>query len=172
MDLSQGSEELQALCARIQETIRPYAGRVEYGNLRIRISDWDCGQGEPITNIALVYETPGGSTDQINVSYSHQSRIFALVDASEGEFITSSADCVLETIHPRITGIPEKRREHLCAEIRRQVDAGSSTAGVFGQLNRFMQSEFKGGTITHIEMRDAMTYAVQYMKGGGGPPAG
>ena len=36
-------------------------------------------------------------------------------------------------------------------------------AGLFGHLNRIVQSEFKGGTITHIELRDAMTYAVQYM---------
>ncbi len=165
MDASQPAEALQGLCARIQETIRPYAGRVEYGNLRIRISEWDCGDSEPVTNIALVYETPGGSTDQINVSYYHQARLFALVDASEGEFTTASVEAVLEAIHPRIVGIPDKRSEHLRAEIRRQVDAGNSTAGVFGQLNRFMQSEFRGGTITHIEMRDAMTYAVQYMKG-------
>ena len=158
---------LKELCARIQEYIGPYAGRVEYGNLRCRISDWDCGSGAPVTNIALVYETPGGSTDQINISFNHETGEFILVDAHEGEWSTRSVDAVLECIGPRVCGIPQKRFDHLCDEIRRQVDGGSNTAGLFGALNRMMQSEFKGGGITHLELRDAMTFAVKYMKNGG-----
>jgi hypothetical protein len=158
-------EDLKTLFSCIQDCIGPFAGRVEYGNLRSRVSDWDCGDGEPITNVALVYETPGGSTDQINITYYHKSGTFALIDAEEGEVMTPSIDLVLKNIQPRISGIPSKRRETLYAEIRRQVDSGSNTAGLFGHLNRLMQSEFKGGTITHLELRDAMTYAMQYMKG-------
>jgi len=169
MALGERSTDLDNLCARIQERIAPFAGRVEYGNLRVRISDWaDWGSGddEPVTNVALVYETPGGSTDQINITYHHHQKTFALVDAHEGEQTTTSPDVVLESVMGRVSAIPEKRRETLYGEIRRQVDGGSGAAGLFGHLNRFMQSEFKGGTITHIELRDAMTYAVHYMKSG------
>jgi hypothetical protein len=170
MSMRESCQALQDLCARIQECIGPYAGRVEYGNLRYRISDWDCGAGDSITNIALVYETPGGSTDQINISYHHAEGRFALVDEDEGEVTTDSIDTVIQSIQPRISGIPTKRLETLFAEIRRQIDSGSNHAGLFGHLNRMIQSEFKGGTITHLELRDAMTYAVKYMKekqGGG-----
>jgi hypothetical protein len=161
---AEAGDPVDTLCARIQECIAPYAGRVEYGNLRSKISRWDCGGGEPITNVALVYETPGGSTDQINVSFHHHSGLFSIVDVNEGEINTQSVDEVMECIRPRVSGIPNKRLEHLYGEIRRQVDSGTDTAGLFGHLNRIIQSEFRGGTITHLELRDAMTYAMQYMK--------
>jgi hypothetical protein len=163
MAMTESCGPLQDLCSRILESIKPFAGRVEYGNLRSKVSAWDMGDGEPITNVALVYETPGGSTDQINISYYHASGEFALIDEHQGELTTASVEQVLETIQPRITGIPSKRLETLYAEIRRQVDSGSNTAGLFGHLNRMIQSEFKGGTITHLELRDAMTFAVKYM---------
>ena len=166
MAVVQVSDDLTALCSRVQECIAPYMGRVEYGNLRSRISQWDCGDGEPVTNVALVYETPGGSTDQINIAYYHESRHYALVDANEGEVTTDSLEAVVASVKPRISCIPEKRLETLFAEIRRHVDGGSNTpGGLFGHLNRIMQSEFKGGTITHLELRDAMTYAMKYVKG-------
>ena len=164
--MMQMSDHVHTLCSRIQECIAPYAGRVEYGNLRSRVDDWDCGDGEPITNVALVYETPGGSTDQINITYYHHSSTFALVDeAREGEVTTLCVDTVLESIQPRISGIPLKRRQSLFDEIQRQLDSGTNTAGIVGHLNRMMNSEFRGGTITLPEFKDAMTFAVRYMNG-------
>ncbi len=44
------------------------------------------------------------------------------------------------------------------------MDTGIPPAGVVGHLNRLMNSELRGGTITHLEMRDAMTFAVQYAR--------
>lgn len=165
MGTASACEELKKLCDRIHECMQPYAGRVEYGNLRSHISEFDCGDGDQVTNIALVYETPGGSTDQINVSYHHASGVVKLIDAHEGEQDTTDFGLVVECVHGRIVSIPRKRVETLYGEIRRQIDAGSNTAGLVGHLNRMMNSGFKGGTITHHEMRDAMTFAVQYMKG-------
>lgn len=159
---------LQALRGRIREAVTPYAGRVEYGNLRSHVSDFHCGTGEPVTNFALVYETPGGSTDQINVEFNHASELFGVIDAHEGEIRTDSIDEVMARVLPRIVGIPEKRLETLHSEIRRHIDDGGNHAGLFGHLNRILQSEFKGGGITHLELRDAMTFAVQYMKSRGG----
>ena len=158
-------EELRRLCDLINDCMQPFAGRVEYGNLRSHISEFDCGNGRHVTNIALVYETPGGSTDQINVEYHHHTSSYTLIDAHEGECVTESHDEVLHCIRGRIDSIPRKRRDTLEGEIRRQIDAGSNTAGLVGHLNRMMNSGFKGGTITHHEMRDAMTFAVHYMKG-------
>jgi len=163
MSLTVRPEEFHLLCQCIQDRIAPYMGRVEYGNLRSQVSDWDCGGGEPVTNIALVYETPGGSTDQINICFHHDTRSYRLIDQDQGEIQTFEVEVVLEMVLPRISCIPVKRLETLLEEIRRQIDAGSNTAGLFGHLNRLVQSEFRGGTITHLEMRDAMTYAVRYM---------
>jgi hypothetical protein len=157
-------QDLQDLCARIQHCIAPFAGRVEYGNLRIRISEWDCDEGEPVTNIALVYETPGGSTDQINVSYYHDAHDFGVIDEHQGELRTPSTDAVMEQIQPRISGIPQKRIVSLHEEIRRQIDGGTNTTGLVVHINRMMQGSLLGGTITHVELREAMTYAMQYMK--------
>ncbi|MFN3653650.1 MAG: hypothetical protein ACK47B_29070 [Armatimonadota bacterium] len=156
--------ELSELCSRLQDCIGPFAGKVEYGNLRSRIDQWDSGCDQPVTNIALVYETPGGSTDQINISYYHQTRAFTLIDEHVGEVDAASVDEVMARISPRVHGIPAKRRQALYDEIRRQLDSGNSTAGVVGHLNRMMQSSLLGGSITHHELRDGMTYAVQYMK--------
>jgi hypothetical protein len=169
MAMQDPKPDLEALCSRIQDCIGRFAGRVEYGNLRSKVDDWDCDDRGPVTNVALVYETPGGSTDQINVTYCHRSRTFAVVEEA-GEITLMDVDQVLLSIEPRISGIPEKRLEHLRGEIRRQVDNGSNTAGLFGHLNRIMQSEFKGGTITHLEVKEAMTYAVHYMKSKNGAP--
>jgi hypothetical protein len=155
--------ELETLLSRLQELLSRYRGRVEYGNLRSHVSECDV-HGCPITNVALVYETPGGSTDQINVEHHPEEGVFVLIDAQDGEVRISSVDEVLALMAPRIAGIPEKRLDTLKAEIRRQVDAGSNHSGLVGHLNRMMQSGLIGGTITHLEMRDAISYAVQYMK--------
>lgn len=162
----QSEAALDEFMAGLRELIAPYAGKVEYGNLRAQNSDWDTGEGARITNIAIVYETPGGSTDQINVSFNHGTGCFSVLDDEGAEYETSAPVEVLTCIRPRVLGIPEKRLGHLRDEIRRQMDSGTPPAGVVGHLNRLMNSELRGGTITHLEMRDAMTFAVQYAKHG------
>ena len=169
MTTKEPGQGLEALCARIQECIGRYAGRVEYGNLRSRVSNSDCDAG-CTTNVALVYETPGGSTDQINITYCHRTGSFTVVE-EHGEVTSTSVEDVVRSIEPRISGIPQKRLEHLYGEIRRQVDDGSSTAGLFGHLNQMMNSGLRGGTITHLEFKEAMTYAVRYMKSKNGGPS-
>jgi hypothetical protein len=151
--------------AGLRALIAPHAGKIEYGNLRSQTSEWDTGDGPHITNIAIVYETPGGSTDQINVSLDRGTCRFSVLDDEGAEYETGSHEEALSCIAPRVRHIPQKRIAHLCDEIKRQMDTGLPPAGVVGHLNRLMNSELRGGTITHLEMRDAMTFAVQYAKG-------
>jgi len=152
-------------CARLQELVAPYRGKIEYGDLREQIDCWEGADGTKTSNVAVVYETPGGSTDQINISFDHATGRFSLIiEDVDGEYLTDSVDEVLAQIRPRILGIPEKRREHLRAEIRRKIDAGEPRTALVGHLNRLLSSEFRGGRVTHLEMRDAMTFAVQYSK--------
>jgi hypothetical protein len=163
---SQSQPAYDQFMTGLRQFIAPFAGKVEYGNLRAQSSDWNTGDGPHITNVAIVYETPGGSTDQINVSLDRGTGRFSVLDDEGAEYETTSPEEVLTCIAPRIQGIPEKRLSHLREEIKRQMDTGTPPAGVVGHLNRLMNSELRGGTITHLEMRDAMTFAVQYSKGG------
>ena len=156
-------DAFEAFCDRLRQEISAFAGRVEYGNLRYKTDVWETAEGNRVTNLALVYETPGGSTDQINVSFDHATDLFSIVEDSE--HLTPSADEVMAHVRPRVACIPEKRRESLQAEIRRQIDGGVGRAGLFGHINRLMQSDFKGGTITHQELQEAMRFAVQYSRG-------
>lgn len=158
------SQPLEVLKKLIRDQMAPFAGRVEYGNLRLNVSEWDSANGDTTTNIALVYETPGGSTDQINISYNHATGDLSLIDAHEGEIVTRDEATVVQAVVGRIRIIPLKRQETLQAEVRRLIDDGGSTTGVIGHLNRCLSSEFRGGTLTHLELRDAMTYAVKYMQ--------
>ncbi len=116
-----GAGEFEAFCERLKQEICPYLGLVQYGNLRYQISHWETPEGG-VTNLALVYETPGGSTDQINVSYDHGGGQFAVVD--EEEHVTRVIDEVLRCVLPRVASIPARRREALTDEIRRQIDGG------------------------------------------------
>src|SRR5438128_10711020 len=90
--------------AGLRELISPYVGRVEYGNLRAQASDSDTGEGPRITNVAIVYETPGGSTDQINVSFDHGCARFSVLDDDGAEYETSTPAEVLTCIRPRVLG--------------------------------------------------------------------
>ena len=100
------SSPIAELCAQLEDLVRPCRCRPEYGNLRMRVSEWDSGNGEPHLNIALVYETPEGSTDQINIGYDREQQLFELVDAVEGEITTASVSEVLEAVRSRVRGIP------------------------------------------------------------------
>src|SRR5438874_12301766 len=102
-------DAFEAFCDRLRQEISAFAGRVEYGNLRYQTDVWETAEGARITNLALVYETPGGSTDQINVSFDHRTSLFSIVD--EAEQLTPSVDEVLAHVRPRVASIPEKRRE-------------------------------------------------------------
>jgi hypothetical protein len=162
---SQNHELYDQFEARLRELLAPYARRIEYGNLRSHSSEWEAPDGTKITNLAIVYETPGGSTDQINVTFDRRRGRFTLLDEAANEVDTDSVDEVIDHVRPRVTSVPEKRREHLREEVRRQIDAGMSRMSLVGHLNRLLSSELYGGMITHLELRDAMMFAVNYSKG-------
>ena len=85
---------------------QPCRCRPEYGGLRMRVSEWDAGDGVPHLDIALVYDTPEGSTDQINIGYDREQQLFELVDAAEGEITTASIGEVLDAVRRRVREIP------------------------------------------------------------------
>src|SRR5262249_13885166 len=134
---------------------------------------WETADGGRVTNLALVYETPGGSTDQINISFDHALGLFTVIE--ETELTSECVEEVLARILPRVLNIPAKRRDSLFGEIRRQIEGGIGRAGLFGQITRLMQSDFKGGTITLEELQEAMRFAIACTRAnppGASPPSG
>ena len=57
-----------------------------------------------------------------------------------------------------------ERIETVQSEIRREIDNGANASVLFTRLNRILQGEYRGGAITHVELRHLMTYAVDYLK--------
>ena len=107
-------EKLRDLLAQLRAAVGPCLGDPGHGHLRLRISHWDCGDGDPSTHVALAYELPSGSTDVIGVSYFHQTEAFGFVDAEHGEILTRDAAAVLEWVEARVAAIPAARGEQEC----------------------------------------------------------
>ncbi|MFQ6096841.1 MAG: hypothetical protein ACE5O2_03880 [Armatimonadota bacterium] len=159
--LAQLKEDLDNLVNSLQH---PQEKRIGYGNLRREYSEWTTNDGET-TNVAVIYETPGGSTAQVNVTYGHSNEKFAFLDQGlESRVITDDVNKVMEHIRSEVERIPEKRWATLRGQIDRWFAEGKHRSAVFGELNKLLQSEFLGGRITIDELKRALRYAVAASK--------
>lgn len=151
-------DRLNRLLASLQH---PQERRIGYGNVRHECSEW--GEGDELfTNIAIIYEVPGGSTCQFNVSYSHKHGRFTYLDWETGERVeTSSPEQVLHAIEAELHAIPARRHESLMAQVERWLRDGMSRSDVFAQLNKLLQAEFLGGRINNRELGDAVQHVVR-----------
>ncbi len=151
----------EAFLATLKERIEPYEGKVSYGNLRFDITNWENDNGTQLHNLAIVYETPGGSTDQINVTFDSTDGSFKLLaDENSEEQHFTTAEEVIPLIMKRVEAIPRKRFVVLKEEIERWINDGLTMAQIVANINKILQSEFKGGTITHTELKEAMKYVM------------
>ncbi len=147
----------------------PQERRIGYGNLRQEYSDWE-KDGNTTTNVAIVYETPGGSTAQINITHdSGQGHFSYLQQEQERPVTTDCVESVLDVVKEQVTAIPRKRRSVLFRQIETWCAEGRP---VFEELNKLLQSEFLGGRINHHELRDGINYAIDCRKRAGYVPPG
>jgi len=141
----------------------PEERRIGYGNLRQEYSNWE-KDGNTTTNVAIVYETPGGSTAQINITYDDRDDEFSYLEQSQGETATTECvDSVLEVVRGQVAAIPQKRRGVLLRQVEVWCTEGRA---VFEELNKLLQSEFLGGRISHVELRQAINHAIKCRKHG------
>ena len=139
--------------------------RIGYGNLRHECSQWHRTDAEP-TNIAIIYDTPGGSTTQLNVTYDPATRCFCYLDTwLEATMESPDPTQVLEMVHEHVRAIPEKREAQLQQQIRLWVGEGMSRSELFSQLNKLLQMEFLGGRITTKELQRGIQYALRHYAG-------
>jgi hypothetical protein len=93
----------EAFVNRLRNEMADYAGRPEYGYLRYKTDVWEMANGNRITNLAIVYDTPGGSTNQVNVSLDRGTGLFALID--EEERLTADPEEALAWILPHVQAV-------------------------------------------------------------------
>ncbi len=152
------ARELNALLESCQH---PAERRIRYGNLRSEISE-NRDDGSIVTNAAIVYETPGGSTTQINVTYDQNTETFSFLSGDLADTVNSQAPGrVLGMIREHAQTIPDRRLRALYAQIDAWLDEGKTKRELFGEMNKLLQAEFLGGRITNEELKAGIQHIVR-----------
>ncbi|MHB9134679.1 MAG: hypothetical protein ACYDBB_26705 [Armatimonadota bacterium] len=143
--------------ATIHEALAGYWHELPFGNLRAETSRWNQAGTQ---NLAVVYEVPGGSTNQINITYQEATQTFTFLalDTHE-ECSTASLDDVLRMLLEAVERIPAIRQQRLAEDIDRWAAQGLVSKELFDKINHLLQIEdLRGGTITMPEMKAAIAY--------------
>jgi len=145
---------------RLRALLADYEHRLAYGNLRGQCFDWP--DGGQVATCALVYELPGGSTSQIHVEYNHAEGAFHFidVDTAEEQSVPDGGE-VLQAVAETIRRIPERRLQRLRQDIERWFGEGKSSHEVFLEINKLLQTDFKGGSLTHPELKAGIAYVLE-----------
>lgn len=148
----------------INEILKRHQHQVSYGNLRSELTHWDTDGGTD--NLAIVYEVPGGSTNQINITYHYQVQKYCYIgNDSINECTTSSIDEVTDMVHRLVEEIPAIRHRRLLEDIDRWAKQGMQQRDLFQQITKLLQIEdLRGGTITMPEMKAGIAYILQHYR--------
>ena len=150
--------QLDAIVASYQS---PHERRVGHGNLRHEYSSWK-QDGIETTNIAVIYETPGGSTTQLNISYDHEDQSFHyLGEDLESDVTTTDPREALQVIENHVNEIPAKRQAGVNSQVEAWMEQGKSRSEVFAELNKLLQTAFLGGRITTGELKAGIQHAIR-----------
>lgn len=145
---------------RVAELLAGYEHKVSYGNLRANYSEWGA-DGGALTNLAVVYELPGGSTNQINQTFRQADGVFCYLDADGVECFSGDPEPALQLLEQAIARIPERRRQSLQETIERWFGEGKTKQEIFQEINSLLQTDFKGGSLTHTELKAGINYVLQ-----------
>jgi hypothetical protein len=117
----------------------------------------------------VVYETPGGSTTQINITYDPDESEFSYLSDDLDETVTcEDPHEVVEMVKRHARNIPEKRLQALYNTIDIWLSEGKSRREMFGEMNKLLQNEFLGGRITNEELKAGIQHIVrEFSKNGG-----
>jgi hypothetical protein len=173
-------ERWQQLKSLLQEAVKDYIGRVEYGNLRLEVYDAESGAADGVAadtgtadsgtadsnKVAMAFEVPGGSTSQFAVSYEGGS--FHMLDAGAEEVLNlDDPREVVARVRQQIGHIPAYRDGRLRGDIDQLIAGGASRRAIFEELNRLLRlgTEFRGGSLTVDELTAACRYTVSRFGG-------
>jgi hypothetical protein len=159
VDLQPLEEFRQRLDELVDSVNHPRERRIAYGNLRHEYSEWGSGTDKS-TNIAVIYETPGGSTVQINVTFENGQ--FTYLSPTGGEKVaTSDANTALQMIAREVREIPERRLSRLKQQVEAWCAQGLCQRDMFAEMNKLLQSDFLGGSITQRELKLGIKHAIE-----------
>jgi len=154
-------DKVQIWRHHVEEALAPFLSRVPYGNLRLAFSEWDVN-GKPSLNLAMVYEVPGGSTSQVNVTLRCDSGVFSYISPETGtEQTTEDMAQVTAMLAGAARRVPEERRRRLRQDVERWFGEGRTHHEMFLEINKLLQMDFKGGSITHHELKEGITYILE-----------
>ena len=145
--------------AALQEIIAPHLHQIPYGNIRSEFTQWQEEAGT-VENLAIVYEMPGGSTNQINVTHVAETGKFVFLELdTHEECCTASLDMVQCMVKEIIDRIPENRKRRLVEDLDRWAEQGLEQRDLFQKMNSLLQIEdLRGGTITMSEMKHGIAH--------------
>jgi hypothetical protein len=169
--LSTQESAFEAFRRRLDRAIvacqQPEERRIGFGNIRHEYDDWRRG-AECDTNVAVIYETPGGSTTQINVTYDHNTGQFQYLDEDLETIITTAdLDQVLRFIEEHMRQIPHKRLVQVEMTIEGWRNQGKGRSEIFAELNKLLQTEFLGGRVNAVELKHGIQHLVRTVRAGG-----
>jgi hypothetical protein len=148
------------LDAFVDSFSHPRERRIAYGNLRHEYSTCQFGR-EHTTDVAVIYETPGGSTMQVTVTYDHGAAEFSYLDGdSNGKVVTRNSDDPLHMIAEAVRAIPERRLQRLKTQVEGWYGEGKCQREMFAEMNKLLQSNFLGGSITQRELKLGIKHAI------------
>jgi hypothetical protein len=114
------------------------------------------------TNIAIIYETPGGSTTQINLTLDHLTGEFTYLDEDlESQITTRDSSQVLHYVENHMRHIPGKRLVQIETTIDTWVSQGKGRSEIFAELNKLLQTEFLGGRVNNNELKHGIQHLVR-----------
>ena len=117
----------------------------------------------------MVYETPGGSTTQINIVYDTEEGTFSYLSDDLDHTVTSTDPHeVVEMVQRHADRIPQKRIEALKKTIDIWLEEGKSRREMFSEMNKLLQNEFLGGQITSDELKAGIQHIVKEVSRNGG----
>lgn len=145
----------------IRSCQQPEERRIGFGNIRHEYCEW-CRSGVNDTNVAVIYETPGGSTTQLNVCFDHLTGEFTYLDEDlESQITTTDPDQVLRYIESHMREIPGKRLVQIEKTIDSWVSEGKVRSEIFAELNKLLQTEFLGGRVNNNELKHGIQHLVR-----------
>ncbi len=158
-------DKLSDWAEKINDAMKPHLHQIPYGNLRAEFSSWEEETGK-IENLAIVYEVPGGSTNQINVTYHQGNNNFSYIDVdSHDEIFTNNIDDIITFISKLTLTIPAIRINRLQEDIDRWYAMGMYQKDLFQKMTKLLQIEdLRGGTITMHEMKAGIAYILARTK--------
>lgn len=153
----------------VESFARPRERRIAYGNLRHEYSEWGEGN-EATTNVAVIYETPGGSTTQLNITYDHGKNQFTFLKPDGADRVTTSDPVEpLQMIVGAVRAIPERRMHSLQEQIESWCEEGKCRRELFAEMNKLLQSDFLGGSITQRELKLGIKHAIELRRDASSP---